>query len=65
MPGVGAQGGSFEEVCRYGMTNQVGLLINSSRGIIYASNKIDFAKAAAESAMGIQVKMLGVMDNLN
>lgn len=65
VPGVGAQGGSLEEVCRYGMTNQVGLLINSSRGIIYASNETDFAKAAAESAKRIQVKMLGALDYLN
>ena len=65
VPGVGAQGGSLEEVCRYGMTNQVGLLINSSRGIIYASKGTDFAKAAAESAKRIQVKMLGALDDLN
>ncbi len=65
VPGVGAQGGSLEEVCRYGMTNQVGLLINSSRGIIYASKETDFAKAAAESAKRIQVKMLGALDDLN
>lgn len=65
VPGVGAQGGSLEEVCRYGMTNQVGLLINSSRGIIYASKETDFAKAAAERAKRIQVKMLGALDDLN
>lgn len=65
VPGVGAQGGSLEEVCKYGMTSQVGLLINSSRGIIYASNNINFAEAAAESAKKIQVKMLGALDNLN
>ena len=57
VPGVGAQGGSLEEVCRYGMNAQVGLLINSSRGIIYSSNQKDFAKAAAESAKKIQVQM--------
>lgn len=65
VPGVGAQGGSLEEVCQYGMTSQVGLLINSSRGIIYASKRTDFAEAAAESAKKIQVKMLGVLGNLN
>ena len=65
VPGVGAQGGSLEEVCQYGMTSQVGLLINSSRGIIYASKRTDFAEAAAESAKNIQVKMLGVLGNLN
>jgi orotidine-5'-phosphate decarboxylase len=57
VPGVGAQGGSLEEVCTYGMNQQVGLLINSSRGIIYASKGVDFAEAAAENAKEIQVKM--------
>jgi orotidine-5'-phosphate decarboxylase len=57
VPGVGAQGGSLEEVCQYGMNQQVGLLINSSRGIIYTSNGTDFAEAAAESANKIQVQM--------
>jgi len=57
VPGVGAQGGSLEEVCQYGMNQQVGLLINSSRGIIYASNGTDFAEVAAESAKKIQVQM--------
>ncbi len=65
VPGVGAQGGSLEEVCEYGMNHQVGLLINSSRGIIYASNDDDFAEAAAESARRIQVKMSGALDSLN
>ncbi len=57
VPGVGAQGGSLEEVCKYGMNQQVGLLINSSRGIIYASNGGDFAEAAAKNAKKIQVEM--------
>lgn len=57
VPGVGAQGGSLEEVCKYGMNNQVGLLINSSRGIIYSSIDDDFAEAAAQSAKKIQIKM--------
>ncbi len=57
VPGVGAQGGSLEEVCKYGMNSNVGLLINSSRGIIYASNKKDFADAAAKSAKKIQTQM--------
>lgn len=57
VPGVGAQGGSLKEVCQYGMNDQVGLLINSSRGIIYSSNKKDFAESAAESAHKIQVQM--------
>ncbi|MGQ3676947.1 orotidine-5'-phosphate decarboxylase [Tenacibaculum discolor] len=57
VPGVGAQGGSLEEVCKYGMTDTVGLLINSSRGIIYASNGNDFAKAAATKAEELQKLM--------
>lgn len=61
VPGVGAQGGSLEEVCRYGLTENVGLLINSSRGIIYASNGYDFAKAAADSAQLIQQQMKEVL----
>lgn len=57
VPGVGAQGGSLEEVCKYGMNAQVGLLINSSRGIIYASNETDFAEAAALKASELQKQM--------
>lgn len=62
VPGVGAQGGSLEEVCRFGMNEQIGLLINSSRGIIYSSNKKDFAEAAAESAKKVQVQMRAELD---
>jgi len=62
VPGVGAQGGSLEEVCKYGMTDKVGLLINSSRGIIYASNKKDFAEAAANAAQKLQSKMKAILD---
>ncbi|WP_038527605.1 orotidine-5'-phosphate decarboxylase [Formosa agariphila] len=57
VPGVGAQGGSLQEVCKYGMTDTIGLLINSSRGIIYASNGADFAEAAAKSAKCLQQDM--------
>ncbi|GMN07341.1 orotidine-5'-phosphate decarboxylase [Croceitalea sp. MTPC5] len=57
VPGVGAQGGNLQDVCKYGMTNEVGLLINSSRGIIYASTAPDFAIAAGEKAMAIQNEM--------
>jgi orotidine-5'-phosphate decarboxylase len=57
VPGVGAQGGSLEEVCKYGMIQNVGLLINSSRGIIYASNKADFASAAQLKAKELQQQM--------
>lgn len=61
VPGVGAQGGSLEEVCKYGMTSNIGLLINSSRGIIYASTKQDFAQAAANKAKQLQEQMAKLM----
>ena len=57
VPGVGAQGGSLQEVCKYGMTKDCGLLVNSSRGIIYASNGEDFAEAAAHEAKKLQQQM--------
>ncbi|MDX1271481.1 orotidine-5'-phosphate decarboxylase [Bizionia paragorgiae] len=57
VPGVGAQGGNLQDVCKYGMNNQVGLLINSSRGIIYASNGTDFAAEAAAKALDLQQEM--------
>lgn len=57
VPGVGAQGGNLQEVCKYGMNDQVGLLINSSRGIIYASQEEDFAQAAANKAAELQNQM--------
>lgn len=57
VPGVGAQGGSLEEVCKYGLNEQVGLLINSSRGIIYASSGEDFAEVAGQKAAELQGQM--------
>ena len=57
VPGVGAQGGSLEEVCRYGMNKDCGLLVNSSRAIIYASNGEDFAEAARNEAAKVQAEM--------
>ena len=57
VPGVGAQGGSLEEVCRYGMTDDCGLLVNSSRGIIYADTTERFAEVAAEKARELQQQM--------
>lgn len=57
VPGVGAQGGSLEEVCRYGMTPRCELLVNSSRGIIYADSTEDFAKVAGEKARELQAQM--------
>ena len=57
VPGVGAQGGSLQEVCQYGMTKDCGLLVNSSRGIIYASQGEDFAEVAAQKARELQQEM--------
>ncbi|MHA7943263.1 orotidine-5'-phosphate decarboxylase [Formosa sp. 3Alg 14/1] len=63
VPGVGAQGGSLQDVCKYGMTANVGLLINSSRGIIYASNGTDFAEAAAKNAKMLQQEMEAILNS--
>jgi orotidine-5'-phosphate decarboxylase len=57
VPGVGAQGGSLQDVCEFGLNDEIGLLINSSRGIIYASNGTDFAKKAKEKAAELQKEM--------
>jgi orotidine-5'-phosphate decarboxylase len=57
VPGVGAQGGSLQDVCKYGLTKDIGLLINSSRGIIYASKDLNFAKDAALKAEELQIQM--------
>jgi orotidine-5'-phosphate decarboxylase len=62
VPGVGAQGGSLQEVCKYGMTDDCGLLINSSRGIIYASSGEDFMDKAAEKAKELQQEMTELLD---
>ena len=57
VPGIGAQGGSLEEVCRYGMTPQCGLIVNSSRAIIYADKSEAFAQAAKNEAEKVQKQM--------
>lgn len=57
VPGVGAQGGSLHDVCKFGISENIGLLINSSRGIIYASNQSNFAEAAATKAREMQQEM--------
>jgi orotidine-5'-phosphate decarboxylase len=57
VPGIGAQGGSLEEVTRYGMNDQCGLLVNASRSIIYASDGPDFAERARDEALNLQVDM--------
>ena len=61
VPGVGAQGGNLQDVCKYGITDDVGLLINSSRGIIYASQDEDFAQAAAKKAEDLQTQMQEIL----
>ena len=61
VPGVGAQGGSLKEVCKYGMNSNVGLLVNSSRGIIYASDGKDFSAAAATKAKELQLEMEAIL----
>ena len=63
VPGVGAQGGSLSEVCKYGMNDNIGLLINSSRGIIYASKEADFAGKARAEALKIQQEMAEIMQS--
>ena len=57
VPGIGAQGGSLEEVCRYGMNTTCGLIVNSSRAIIYADKTENFARVAAEKAHEVQQQM--------
>ena len=57
VPGIGAQGGSLEEVCKYGMTPECGLIVNSSRAIIYADKSEGFAKVAGEEAHKVQMQM--------
>tara|TARA_R100000789_G_C3008263_1_gene150625 strand:+ start:53 stop:865 length:813 start_codon:yes stop_codon:yes gene_type:complete len=61
VPGVGAQGGNLQDVCKFGLNDNVGLLINSSRGIIYASNENDFATAAASKAKELQTQMEAIL----
>jgi orotidine-5'-phosphate decarboxylase len=57
VPGIGAQGGNLKDVCKYGLSKNIGLLINSSRGIIYASKNEDFATKATEKAQELQLQM--------
>ena len=62
VPGVGAQGGSLEEVCKYGMTDECGLLVNSSRAIIYADSSEKFATVAAQKAREVQQQMVVLLE---
>ena len=61
VPGVGAQGGSLQDVCKYGMIEDCGLLVNSSRGVIYVSKGKDFAEAAAKAAEEVQKEMEAIL----
>ena len=61
VPGVGAQGGSLAEVAHHGLNEQVGLLVNSSRGILYAGNDENFAQAAADVAASLQNEMAALL----
>ena len=63
VPGVGAQGGSLEEVCKYGMNDECGLLVNASRAVIFADNSEDFAKIAGEKAQAYQQQMEAELKN--
>ena len=62
VPGVGAQGGSIEDVCKYGLNEDIGLLVNSSRGIIYIDNGIDFEKHVSVAAKDLQSKMKSILE---
>lgn len=64
VPGVGAQGGSLEEVCRYSMTSQCGLIVNSSRAIIYADSTENYATVAAEKAKEVQMQMAALLKDI-
>jgi orotidine-5'-phosphate decarboxylase len=57
VPGIGAQGGSLADVCKYGMNNKCGLIVNSSRAIIYADSTENFAHIAGEKAKEVQKEM--------
>ncbi len=65
VPGVGAQGGSLQEVAKYGINSDCGLLINASRSILYASKESDFAEKAAEEALNMQQEMAEILSTYN
>ena len=64
VPGIGAQGGNLEEICKYGLDKDLKLIVNSSRSIIYASNNSDFAQMAQKEAMKIQKEMEKYLKNI-
>ena len=63
MPGVGAQGGDLDEICKYALNDKIGIIVNSSRSIIYASNDEKFALAAEDAAMILQKKMKEILSS--
>ncbi len=65
IPGVGSQGGNLEDVCKYGLNKNFGLIINASRSIIHADNSENFAKVAREKALGYQTQMAKIIENFN
>ena len=65
VPGIGAQGGNLDEVCEYGLNKDIGLLINSSRDIIYASNEPNFAEKSLEKAKQMQLEMQTILEKKN
>jgi len=65
VPGVGAQGGSLHDVCRYGLNKDIGLLVNATRSVVYASNGEDFAEKAREEALSLQQEMERILEASN
>lgn len=65
VPGVGAQGGNLQEVCRYGLNKECGLLVNASRSIIYASDGEDFAERARAEALKMRDEMVPILEKIN
>ncbi len=65
IPGIGAQGGSLEDVCKYGLNKNFGLIINASRSIIHADESENFAATAREKALGYQTQMAKILENFN
>lgn len=65
VPGIGAQGGNLQDVCRYGLNKDCGLLVNASRSIIYASNGEDFAQRARAEALKVREEMVPILEKIN
>jgi orotidine-5'-phosphate decarboxylase len=64
VPGVGAQGGNLQDVCKFGLTKNCGLIVNSSRGIIYAGKDVNFALSAQKEALKLQQEMAIILGNI-